>query len=90
MGQVAINEYVVADAKLSSNGLRVCSKICPPPPDRVSYPSVPEHCIILHVANPNNLERHLERRLDDGKWHSGSIYPGVLTFVPAQRESVWL
>ncbi|WP_277875975.1 hypothetical protein [Chroococcidiopsis sp [FACHB-1243]] len=28
-----------------------------PPPNRIVDPSIPDHCISLHIANPGNLER---------------------------------
>lgn len=75
-----------ACAELSWNGLQVCNEICPLPPDRIAYPSVPEHCIIFHVANADTLER----RLDRGQWQRSPSYPGGLTFVPAHQAPEWL
>ncbi|MGL5806432.1 MAG: helix-turn-helix domain-containing protein [Xenococcaceae cyanobacterium] len=72
--------------EFSWNDLRTCSELCPPPPDRIAYPSSSEHCIILHVTNADNLER----RLDGGKWQRSPSHPGGLTFVPADRQVEWL
>lgn len=65
--------------------LSLCSKICLPPPDRISYPGSSEHCIILHVANSDNLER----QLDGKKWQCSPSHPGGLTFVPAHQKVGW-
>lgn len=72
--------------EFSWNDLRICSEICPPPPERITYPSSSEHCIVLHIANADNLER----RLDEGKWQRSPSYPGGLTFVPADQKVEWL
>lgn len=67
--------------------IRVRSNIYLPPPDRVVIPSIPEHRIVLHVANQD----YLERRLDGGKLLCAKTSPGVLNFVPAyqEQESLW-
>ncbi|MEM7759795.1 MAG: AraC family transcriptional regulator [Cyanobacteria bacterium P01_A01_bin.40] len=65
--------------------LRLRSEICSPPPDRISYPKSSEHCIILHVANSDNLER----QLDGKKWQCSTSHPGGLTFVPAYQKAGW-
>jgi AraC family transcriptional regulator len=68
---------------------RVCRAIYAPPPDRISDPAIADHCITLHIANPGNVERDLERRLDGGKLVCCPTYPGTLTFVPAWRSPQW-
>ncbi|MEM7556923.1 MAG: AraC family transcriptional regulator [Cyanobacteria bacterium P01_A01_bin.84] len=71
--------------KFSWKELKLCSEICTPPPDRIAYPSSSEHCIILHVANSDNLER----QLDDQQWQCSPSHPGGLTFVPAHQKVGW-
>jgi AraC family transcriptional regulator len=72
------------------NRLSVHRTIYDPPGDRVSDLSISDHCIGLHIANPGNIERRLERRLDGEKSSDRLTSPGTLTFVPAFRESEWL
>ncbi|MEN9519645.1 MAG: hypothetical protein RLZZ381_2233 [Cyanobacteriota bacterium] len=72
------------------NRLSVHRTIYDPPSDRIIDPSISEHCISLHIANPGNIERRLERRLDGEKPSDRLTSPGTLTFVPAFRESEWL
>lgn len=79
------NGLVDESVELTWNGFRVCRDVSPPPPDRVAYPSISEHCLIFHIANAD----HLERRLDQGKWMSSPSYPGGFTFVPAQQAPQW-
>jgi AraC family transcriptional regulator len=61
-----------------------------PPSDRIIDPGIPDHSLSLHIANPGNLERQLERRIDGGKRMDRPTYPGTFTFVPAFRESEWM
>ena len=56
-----------------------------PPKDRASYPSESVHQIMLNQTGSNLVER----RLDFGKWHSASSYPGSFTFVRAERSQEW-
>jgi AraC family transcriptional regulator len=72
------------------NRLSVYRTIYEPPCDRIIDPSISDHCISLHIANPGNIERRLERRLDGEKTSDRLTSPGTLTFVPAFRESEWL
>ncbi|MDJ0567509.1 MAG: AraC family transcriptional regulator [Pleurocapsa sp. MO_192.B19] len=65
--------------------LHLRSEICLPPPDRIAYPSSSEHCIIVHVANSDNLERQLDAK----KWQCSPSHPGGLTFVPAHQKVGW-
>lgn len=71
--------------EFSGNDLRLRNKISLPPPDRIAYPSSSQHCIILHVANSDNLER----QLDSKKWQCSPSHPGGLTFVPAHQKVGW-
>lgn len=73
-------------SEFSWNDLRACREFSPPPPDRIAYPGSPEHCLILHLTNSDNLER----RLDGGKWQRSPSHPGGLTFVPAHQKVEWL
>ena len=57
-----------------------------PPSDRVEYPAVGEHSLILHLANLDRAELSLEY----GKKKSGTTYPGIFTFIPAHSHSEWL
>jgi AraC family transcriptional regulator len=72
------------------NRLSVHRTIYEPPSDRIIDPSISDHCIGLHIANPGNIERRLERRLDGEKSSDRLTSPGTLTFVPAFRELEWL
>ena len=56
-----------------------------PPEDRASYSSESVHQIMLNQTGSNLVER----RLDFGKWHSASSYPGSFTFVRAERSQEW-
>lgn len=67
----------------------VSRTIYAPPLDRIIDPSIPDHCISLHIANPGNLERQLERRFDSEKPLVRATFPGTFTFVPAFREPEW-
>lgn len=70
-------------------GLRVERNVYAPPGERISDSGIPDHCISLHIANPGNLERRLERRLDGEKLIERLTLPGLFTFVPAFREPEW-
>lgn len=72
------------------DGLTVCRTIYAPPSDRIIDPSIPDHCISLHIANPGNKQRRLERRLDGEKAIATQTFPGTFTFVPAFRKPEWL
>lgn len=71
------------------HSLRAERTVYAPPEERISDFGIPDHCISLHMANPGNLERRLERRLDSGKWIERLTLPGLFTFVPAFREPEW-
>lgn len=86
--QVAANQAGCVNS--SQAQLRVQRNLYAPPLDRITDPGIPEHCISLHLGNPGNLERWLDRRLDSEKLLSRSTFPGTLTFVPALRSSEWL
>lgn len=58
----------------------------PPPPDRLTYPSVPVHQIMLNIAGSSVLEG----RLDGGRLHAGFSAPGSFTFVRANQTQEWL
>lgn len=67
----------------------MCRTIYAPPQGRISDPAVSDHCLTLHIANPGNVERNLERRLDGEKRVCRPTYPGTFTFVPASRSPEW-
>lgn len=69
--------------------LQVDRAIYPPPTDRISDPAISDHCLSLHMANPGNLKRDLERRLDGETLICRPTYPGTFTFVPAFRTPQW-
>ncbi len=69
--------------------LRVERTVYTPPGERIADPGIADHCLSLHIANPGNLERRLERRLDGGKLIERLTLPGLFTFVPAFREPEW-
>ncbi|MEG4344672.1 AraC family transcriptional regulator [Microcoleus sp. A003_D6] len=75
--------------RIFKEGLRVERNVYAPPGERISDSGIPDHCISLHIANPGNLERRLERRLDGGKLIERLTLPGLFTFVPAFREPEW-
>jgi AraC family transcriptional regulator len=81
----SVKRFINEPIELSWNGFRVRREVSPPPPDRIAYPSISEHCLIFHVANAD----HLERRLDQGKWMMNPSYPGGFTFVPAHQAPEW-
>lgn len=85
--QISARESIDSGAELIWNSVRIRSNIYAPPPDRVTGASIPEHRIVLHVANQD----YLERRLDGGKLLCAQMDPGVFNFVPAyrQQESLW-
>ena len=56
-----------------------------PPSDRIYYPSESVHQIMLNQTGSNIVER----RLDWGKWHTNSSYPGSFTFVRAEQSQEW-
>ncbi|MDJ0571051.1 MAG: AraC family transcriptional regulator [Pleurocapsa sp. MO_192.B19] len=58
----------------------------PPPPDRLTYPSVPVHQIMLNVGGSSVLEG----RLDGGRLQTGFSAPGIFTFVRANQTQEWL
>lgn len=58
----------------------------PPPSDRLTYPSVPVHQIMLNVAGSSILEG----RLDGGKMQTSFSAPGSFTFVRANQTQEWL
>ena len=66
--------------------LQVHRGIYPPPPDRVKYPALAEHCLTLHVANSDRAEISL----NNGKRRSSKTYLGEFTFIPARCSSEWL
>lgn len=72
------------------SGLRICRTIYEQPSDWIFDPKISDHCLNLHIANPGNLERRLQRRLDGDKMSERLTYPGTFTFVPAFQESEWL
>ncbi|MBW4472096.1 MAG: AraC family transcriptional regulator [Stenomitos rutilans HA7619-LM2] len=69
--------------------LCVCRTVHTPPQDRITDPAISDHWITLHIANPGNTERNLERRLDGEKLVCRPTYPGTFTFVPAFRSPQW-
>lgn len=71
------------------HSLRAERTVYAPPGERIADPGIAEHCISLHIANPGNLERRLELRLDGGKLIERLTLPGVFTFVPAFRQPEW-
>ncbi len=71
------------------DGLRAERTVYTPPGERIADPGLSDHCLSLHIANPGNLERRLERRLDGGKLMERRTFPGLFTFVPAFREPEW-
>ncbi|WP_341736034.1 AraC family transcriptional regulator [Microcoleus sp. CAWBG640] len=71
------------------HSLRAERTVYAPPGERISDLGIPDHCISLHIANPGNLERRLERRLDGGKLIERLTLPGFFTFVPAFRQPEW-
>ena len=85
MSSTANNEYN-SNPDFASNRIKICREICPPPPDRIRYSAVEEHCLTLHIAN---LDR-AELSLNNGKRRSSESYPGIFTFIPAQCSSEWL
>lgn len=72
--------------EFTCSGLRLWNEVCPPPPDRMAYPSVADHCLTLHVTNLDTVER----RLDGGKWQCRQTFPGTFAFIPAHQVPEWL
>ena len=73
----------------TSGEFQVCHVLLTPPLDRIIDDGISEHFIGLHRANPGNLARVLERRLDGERLLSSPTFPGVMTFVPAGRQPEW-
>lgn len=69
--------------------LRAERTVYAPPGERIADPGTADHCISLHIANPGNLERRLERGLDGGKSIERLTSPGLFTFTPAFRDAEW-
>jgi len=69
--------------------IEVCHTVHTPPLDRIIDDGISEHFIGLHRANPGDLARVLERRLDGERLLSSPTFPGVMTFVPAGRQPEW-
>lgn len=86
--EVSAKESIDTGVELMWSDLRVCTKVFPPPPDRVLNLGIPEHRISLHISNQD----YLERRLDNGKLLCAPTGPGVFNFIPAHQEveSLWL
>jgi AraC family transcriptional regulator len=86
--EVSAKECIDTGVELMWSDLRVCTKLFPPPPDRVINLGIPEHRISLHISNQD----YLERRLDNGKLLCAPTGPGVFNFIPAHQEveSLWL
>jgi AraC family transcriptional regulator len=75
--------------EVTSGEIVVCYVVNTPPPARIIDDGISEHFIGLHRANPGNLARVLERRLDGERLLSSPTFPGVMTFVPAGRQTEW-
>jgi AraC family transcriptional regulator len=69
--------------------LRAERTVYAPPGERIADPGIPDHCISLHIANPGNLERRLERRVEGGKSIERLTSPGLFPFAPAFRDAEW-
>lgn len=85
--QGSVQQFTDLDSELVWSEIRVCSKIYPPPPERIVSSSIPEHRISLHISNQD----YLERRLDGGKLLCAPTGPGIFNFIPAHQEveSLW-
>ena len=86
---IQLNNFTNNYRKLNMDSLAeefkiYCGKYAPPG-DRQVYPSESVHQIMLNQTGSNIVER----RLDWGKWHTSSSYPGSFTFVRAERSQEW-
>jgi AraC family transcriptional regulator len=85
--QGSVKQFTAPDSELMWSDIRVCSKIYPPPPERIVNPGIPEHRISLHISNQD----YLEQRLNGGKLLCAPTGPGIFNFIPAYQEveSLW-
>jgi len=82
-------EILTTNQVFTSGEIQVCHVVHTPPLDRIIDDGISEHFIGLHRANPGDLARVLERRLDGERLLSSPTFPGVMTFVPAGRQPEW-
>lgn len=72
--------------KSSEPQLKIHRGNYPPPPDRLVYPGVPVHQVMVNVTGSSVLEG----RLDKGKLQTGFSSPGSFTFIRANQTQEWL
>ena len=82
-------KILTTNQEFAFGDIEVSQVVRTPPLDRIIDDGISEHFIGLHRANPGNLARVLERRLDGERLLSSPTFPGVMTFVPAGRQPEW-
>lgn len=72
--------------KFFEEEIKVYRGTYPPPPDRLTYPNIPVHQIMLNVEGLGIVEG----RIDGGRLRKGFSAPGIFTFVRANQTQEWL